>query len=173
METRPVLQLGLPYQVGYTTGSMVQAGQLAFPQSIESPFEEYIELVKQQERETGEPLRNRYLEGPSEWYGEEFLPEFALLVVYTPEIVHARNNTIDIQYVYIPGVKITQRSEESTPEGVTVVVYRFQQKGVFKYKKTVSTIGKQIDLDISSLIQFKPHGEYRDMYAAILQTLKR
>lgn len=73
----------------------------------------------------GDVLRNRYLSGPSEWYGEEFLPEFSLLIVYTPELIHSTGQEADVSFVYIPGVRITQRSEDSTPEGLTILLYRF------------------------------------------------
>lgn len=112
------------------------------------------------------------MSGPSEWYGEEFLPQFSLLVAYIPEITKTTNNTVDISYIFIPGVKITQRSEEQTPENVTIILYRFQQLGMFRYKQTVSVANKQIDLDVSKLVQFKPYGEYFDMYNTLIKVVK-
>jgi len=56
-----------------------------------------------------------------------------LLVVYTPEFNEVTTRVVNgqtirevpVAYMYIPGVRITQRSEEATPEGVTVQVYRY------------------------------------------------
>lgn len=43
---------------------------------------------------------------------------------------------------------------------------------MFRYKQTVSVANKQIDLDVSKLVQFKPYGEYFDMYNTLIKVVK-
>lgn len=43
---------------------------------------------------------------------------------------------------------------------------------MFRYKQSVSVIGKRIDLDVTNLVQFKPYGDYTDMNAQIMKVLK-
>ena len=101
---------------------------MAFPTTLESPFKQYMQAVAQAERHLGYKLTNRYIDDVTEWISEENLPPFSLLVIYAPVVAKRASdvrNTVDVSFLYIPGVRITQRSEESTPEGVTVTLFRY------------------------------------------------